>query len=114
MDLLFSHVQGDLDVYLYEMNGLELMRSSTTSSDNESISYRTSENVSLLMEVVHHPSASSPVESSISYVIDVQMNMGTCEDNWDVWNSENEGDPTAEEKSQDVASETMNRPNGPM
>ena len=60
------------------------------------------------MEVVHHPSASSPVESSISYVIDVQMNMGTCEDNWDVWNSENEGDPT-EENAQDTVSE-MNEP----
>lgn len=108
VDLLFSHVQGDLDVYLYDMNGLELMRSSTTSSDNERISYRTSENVSLLMEVVHHPSVSSPVESSISYVIDVQMNMGTCEDNWDVWNSENEGDPT-EENAQDAVSE-MNEP----
>ena len=37
VEVLFSHVQGDLDVYLYEMNGLELMRSSTTSSDKTGI-----------------------------------------------------------------------------
>ena len=103
VEVLFSHVQGDLDVYLYETNGLELIRSSTTSSDNESISFRTSENISLLMEVVHHPSVPSSVGDSISYVIDVQMDMGTCEDSWVLWNSENEGVPTDEENSQDVA-----------
>ena len=103
VDVLFSHVQGDLDVYLYDMSDLELIRSSTTSSDNESISFRASENISLLMEVVHHPSVSSSVGTSISYVMDVQMNMGTCEDSWGLWNSENEGIPTEEEDSQDVA-----------
>ena len=103
VEVLFSHVQGDLDVYLYETNGLELIRSSTTSSDNESISFRTSENISLLMEVVHHPSVSSSVESSISYVIDLQMEMGTCEDSWALWTSENEVTPIDEEDTQDVA-----------
>ena len=53
VEVLFSHVQGDLDVYLYEMNGLEQMKFNNI-LDNES--YLELENISYgwKLYITHH------------------------------------------------------------
>ena len=99
LDILFSHVQGDIDVYLYDANTMELLRSSTSSSDNELITYRAFEDISLLVEIQTHPSVLSPTEDTISYVMQTNFVMGTCEDNWDLWNSTQELPENTESES---------------
>ena len=99
LDILFSHVQGDIDVYLYDANTMELLRSSTSSSDNELITYRAFEDISLLVEIQTHPSVLSSTEDTISYVMQTNFVVGTCEDNWDLWNSTQELPENTESES---------------
>jgi hypothetical protein len=99
VDVLFSHVQGDLDIYLYDADTLEILRTATSSSDNEHIYFRTFEDTSLLIEVAHHPSVTNTSDLSISYVMDIQVNLGLCEDSLGLWYSSNE-DGTSSDTSE--------------
>ena len=85
LDVLFSHVQGDIDVYLYNADTMELLRSSTSSSDNELITYRAFQDSSLLVEIQTHPSVLFSSEEIIPYVLQTNFVLGTCEDNFDLW-----------------------------
>ena len=52
VDLVFSHAQGDVDIELYDLNCNTLLASSTSTTDNESVSYINTSNPSTPQAVI--------------------------------------------------------------
>ena len=77
VSIIFEHLDGDLELKIYDTNGITILGSSTSINDNETINYNTLESKEYFIRV-YTPGSGTEVKNSYSLNVTIQ-NGGTCE-----------------------------------